>query len=898
MGIEASTKSLKLNPNMNREAFLRAYHSFCTQTKAITLPPTMPIFAGKPLDVYSLFFSVMQLGGFAQVQENRLWKYVLVMMGLPANITSAGNALKKHYASLLEPFEPEFNGRQKEWLQAGLVSRIYSFRTSNVAAEDSMASSAQMSPASRPDMDDRDEVGVSSTNIATPQPGPIAESSSTSLDFADGPELASAGSMSAEEAKEKKNDKKQRVYQPVTRTLDTDGGILVDYIKKLYRGSGEANSARLKLTKNDLGTYMCACNRYFFIFHCQAFINLGTVDLFRLTMQLSSRLTVDVYDAIRTLLILTYDSSVDLRIAQYPDLVRELFLLWKEALNVLMKPNSDGQHCNSKFWSYEELFELEEGLLINPLDSISIQLEHAIPNQDVLLPRTALALPSTNKSLRPFLSNSFAAAELAVAIGTIFRNLSQPNENAKYLAQWHAFCEVLILWSRFQPSNHRDLTTTINAMKPKSFKRKYSVHDRDNQVRVPNGKRQKVVDGKIHALSHDKSSKAQLLDNSLVSLDVDNIIDNLDVSDRHGTFLQHRKITFSILHNLSLYFMLNNVNDAEWVLRVLLNFMTSGDSMCQDPDVIGGSLPCNAVIQSEYSTYSWAGLDILMRLLVNVENRRLFSSIPLALLESLVTALLAEVPTGSSFRVQGNQDRGTDLSVRWYDMLSVETSLHCLCFLAESSSIVRQTIARRPHAMVLFTRLTTGMSWSNVPVYLRDPAFSQTQVYATGIRSLTETRSAFEREKMQEMSLGMAKLGGKIFLQLVKDPISRAALSEKRRSNPPMPGFQWGYHDRPNRGLQVDSTSTSIDEVLAIQGFCETNWKNDALSGLPVSCTDVEMTLLGMTINPRLPRDHAELVTSILYYLARDSKEEDRALDIQSGDMDASQGNEGQTVIT
>jgi hypothetical protein len=41
-------------------------------------------------------------------------------------------------------------------------------------------------------------------------------------------------------------------------------------------------------------------------------------------------------------------------------------------------------------------------------------------------------------------------------------------------------------------------------------------------------------------------------------------------------------------------------------------------------------------------------------------------------------------------------------------------------------------------------------------------------------------------------------------------------------------------------------------------------------SGLPVTCDDVEMTLMGVTINPKLPRDHAELVTSILYHLVKD----------------------------
>ncbi|KAI9359973.1 hypothetical protein DFJ73DRAFT_816178 [Zopfochytrium polystomum] len=65
-----------------------------------------PNLAGRPLDMYSLFYIVVDLGGYDAISGERMWKQITSRMGITTPV-SAPLTLRKHYASYLFRFEKE-----------------------------------------------------------------------------------------------------------------------------------------------------------------------------------------------------------------------------------------------------------------------------------------------------------------------------------------------------------------------------------------------------------------------------------------------------------------------------------------------------------------------------------------------------------------------------------------------------------------------------------------------------------------------------------------------------------------------------------------------------------------------------------------------------------------------
>jgi hypothetical protein len=102
--------------------------------------------------------------------------------------------------------------------------------------------------------------------------------------------------------------------------------------------------------------------------------------MYALVMALRSRLDLEITRVLEVLLVFSADASVTFEIGQYPEIIKELLLLWDENLSRLDGGSStDEIRAPGRFWTYKELFELEEAMETDTLNPLCQHLLHTIP---------------------------------------------------------------------------------------------------------------------------------------------------------------------------------------------------------------------------------------------------------------------------------------------------------------------------------------------------------------------------------------------------------------------------------------------------------------------------------------------------------------------------------------
>jgi hypothetical protein len=160
-------------------------------------------------------------------------------------------------------------------------------------------------------------------------------------------------------------------------------------------------------------------------------------------MSLRSRLELEICRALQTLLVFSADPSVSFELYQHPELMRELLRLWVTYLDDL--DNGHDAAPFSRFWTYEELFEIEESAVLDSLDPLCNDLAHTTPyaesGDDV--PKVTLA------------------AERSLMILCIFRNWSTVRENQAHLAADGNFVDLVWRCLGLQPSASLDIPAVL-----------------------------------------------------------------------------------------------------------------------------------------------------------------------------------------------------------------------------------------------------------------------------------------------------------------------------------------------------------------------------------------------------------------------------------------------------
>lgn len=103
---EESTKNLM--EEVNEEQFLK--HLYLFMKKRDTPIERIPNLGFKQIDLFLMFKTVNDLGGYHQVTSHQLWKRVYNTLGGNPRSTSAATCTRRHYEKLLLPYECHLKG--------------------------------------------------------------------------------------------------------------------------------------------------------------------------------------------------------------------------------------------------------------------------------------------------------------------------------------------------------------------------------------------------------------------------------------------------------------------------------------------------------------------------------------------------------------------------------------------------------------------------------------------------------------------------------------------------------------------------------------------------------------------------------------------------------------------
>uniref|UniRef100_A0A4W5KGP0 AT-rich interaction domain 1A n=1 Tax=Hucho hucho TaxID=62062 RepID=A0A4W5KGP0_9TELE len=99
---EKITRLYELGPELERKMWVDRYLGFIEE-KAMGMT-NLPAVGRKPLDLFRLYISVKEIGGFAQVNKNKKWRELSTNLNVGTS-SSAASSLKKQYIQCLYAFE-------------------------------------------------------------------------------------------------------------------------------------------------------------------------------------------------------------------------------------------------------------------------------------------------------------------------------------------------------------------------------------------------------------------------------------------------------------------------------------------------------------------------------------------------------------------------------------------------------------------------------------------------------------------------------------------------------------------------------------------------------------------------------------------------------------------------
>uniref|UniRef100_A0A674BWD5 AT-rich interaction domain 1A n=1 Tax=Salmo trutta TaxID=8032 RepID=A0A674BWD5_SALTR len=99
---EKITRLYELGPELERKMWVDRYLGFIEE-KAMGMT-NLPAVGRKPLDLFRLYVSVKEIGGFAQVNKNKKWRELSTNLNVGTS-SSAASSLKKQYIQCLYAFE-------------------------------------------------------------------------------------------------------------------------------------------------------------------------------------------------------------------------------------------------------------------------------------------------------------------------------------------------------------------------------------------------------------------------------------------------------------------------------------------------------------------------------------------------------------------------------------------------------------------------------------------------------------------------------------------------------------------------------------------------------------------------------------------------------------------------
>ena len=814
--------------------------------------------------------------GIKKVLERKLWKHVLTLMQLPTNISSASSMLKKHYKSFLEQFEKWYTQHQHTFLQQG---KILSLMPSNVdevlhvitgGKEEfaSVSSSGPPTPATVETLDDASIVEVDQLDPASRPSiseadnghlviGEVKQEEGAAHDSTD--TINGHAAANAPDSPEKSIQHQQKTvnenskyHNKLLRQVESFAGYDIDRMQAAVRGPGEAGTKRPRYGKMDL----------------------GGVDLYRVLMMLRSGAFMDQSEALKILLILSYDAPTDIALSHVGLIVNELIKLWarcllevvdapESALNNYQETLKNGQLMDSLlspepsyFWTYSALFQLERRLVEDLMAGESCGGCHLIPN---------------TMSLNACFGRKVRAAELGVLISTVWRNWSATAQNQMYLSGHQDFVRLLFYWMRLQP------------------------------VSIPAA----IVDADKERVGDSDCKWIPADDMAILSIPI-------NASDLHNTFLQQRKSMLCILQNLSLVLKWPDNTAAQWVIRVLADFIEPSP---QEAFGIRSVLQVNAYMSSpdgSLGPYVFEAIEALCKATALIPNCQRIASMldsegteeqqhatPIRnLVIRLWNSLAGNLPLGIS-----NRSAPGEKKENMCDLVVVLAALQTMSQFTIFTDLLLD-FSRFPYLLHILTRITNGYTWVHCSYRISDPNWQETFV-------ANPTRGD-EKDNVSQLVLKIAIRAGEILADLLRDRQARkimiAAVGDNEQTRHDIRTRRMGYgvcvsplHDTTSfpgyRCSTVLHVCEETGQVLHSTPFPSTTptttstnsnliWNSGC--GLLEWCHEVEYNILGPLMNTRLPEDLSRVLTDILYYLSLKDQDENEGEESEGADVDRS----------
>ncbi|KAI9326980.1 hypothetical protein BDR26DRAFT_1012967 [Obelidium mucronatum] len=592
----------------------------------------------KFVDYYTLFYVVLDFGGFEKASTERTWKAIAERMQILAPVSAPG-ALRKYYSNYLLAFEKElypnakdYKGANPRFIPPGIIgpevevpapTPTASWQTPQVGQAASNPANPMMS------------AGSAMSNEQRQRMAPVAPSVSRIPNKPHTPVPPVAGTLMAPPRANSVGLQNQQQLQQIQKGFMTYGqrpGISSQMANGrtnlLDASPAIADVDPVLLTKKYGGIEV---DKIYSVVPRVKKVNknnLGAVDLYNIAMSLQSPSPIEIAYSLNVLTVLSNDKDVILRFPDFPP-------LGYAAINLL----------KTTIASLEELNCI-------PLDDEFIPIRTLLHFESATSACTTANLFSINSLTGSHMDKRKAYLERLVAILTVFRNLSAATvENQQWLGKNGGYFQAVVDALRISPFEPVD--DDADAVEDGDSVFDAFGLDDDDDIFLDD------VLGSEGAGKKEGSSK----DRQLLFQDASTLI------------LEVRRIAYAALLNISLHVQVSTPSNAQTIIRVIsdalqthADFLESHHHGPQLAMAWSKDPPSNRHLGEDLQP--WMLLEGFNKLTIDIKNADLFAECQ-GELDSLLTVCVKVLPQHGGWPPNGTVDD----SVCW------ELALSCLYHL-------------------------------------------------------------------------------------------------------------------------------------------------------------------------------------------------------------------------
>ena len=339
-------------------------------------------------------------------------------------------------------------------------------------------------------------------------------------------------------------------------------------------------------------------------------------------------------------------------------------------------------------------------------------------------------------------------------------------------------------------------------------------------------------------------------------------------TDRPAFHVPQRKNLLSLIQNMSPFIPSIQNQNLHGVISIVADFLDSADEYPSSDNKIRFSncIPITATLPLYEDDYVLSALDALSHLLENVDVRNQLAVSHPDLMVKCLLNIFRFVPIGSS--IPGVNNRQTQ---GYIDLNKSNLALKCIYRISESQCeaamllLAAESIIHR-----ILVRVSIGICWSSVPIYLSDPAFKNSAIYR-GVSSIKDpSLTDSETQIITELRSTTQRLA----MFTVRN-IARFVNNSKEKGEMVVVDRWRKFYVQPMCEIRgsTDNVCSEIVidldlETLVIRRESESSERRASIITSKSDFTGFEHMLVGIAMNRKVPTEVSDSAAEILHVIS------------------------------